>query len=226
MILTKQQAVQALKKNKFIGFTTKTGNIIMKKMNKTDYNIFVFEEGKDKPVRYVGSIMNVMATMSDKASNKDFVIVEQLATQNNEEAKSVEKAEAKEVAEPVEKAEIKEAAKPVEKNEVKEAKKEKVEKTADFDEERRAISGYEGLYDVTASGRIITVRENRPLARCNDEYGFHIVRLTKEGTASSNNVFELWKQAFPELEQTNFKGALKAKYGTGCKLSDKPGIHF
>jgi hypothetical protein len=223
MILTKQEAVQALKKNKFIGFTIKTGNIIMKKMNKTDYNIFVFEEGKDKPVRYVGSIMNVMATMSDKASNKDFVIVEQLPAQNKEEATSVEKAEVNEVAEPAEKAEIKEAAKPVEKKEVKETKKEKV---ADFDEERRAISGYEGLYDVTASGRIITVRENRPLARCNDEYGFHIVRLTKEGTASSHNVFEIWKQAFPELEQTNFKGALKAKYGTGCKLSDKPGIHF
>lgn len=223
MILTKQEAIQALKKNKFIGFTTKTGNIIMRKMNKTDYNIFVFEEGKDKPVRYVGSIMNVMATMSDKASNKDFVIVEQLPAQNKEEATSVEKAEVKEVAEPAEKAEIKEAAKPVEKKEVKETKK---EKAADFDEERRAISGYEGLYDVTASGRIITVRENRPLARCNDEYGFHIVRLTKEGTASSHNVFEIWKQAFPELEQTNFKGALKAKYGTGCKLIDKPGIHF
>ncbi|MEY9971800.1 hypothetical protein ABH966_002173 [Lysinibacillus sp. RC46] len=226
MILTKQQAIQALKKNKFIGFTIKTGNIIMKKINKTEYNIFVFEEGKDKPVRYVGSIMNVMATMSDKASNKDFVIVEQLSTPNKEEAESVVKEEVKEVVEPAEKAEIKETAKPAEKNEVKEAKKEKVEKTADFDEERRAISGYEGLYDVTASGRIITVRENRPLARCNDEYGFHIVRLTKEGTASSHNVFELWKQAYPELEQTNFKGALKAKYGTGCKLSDKPGIHF
>ncbi|MFF2178049.1 NUMOD4 domain-containing protein [Lysinibacillus sp. NPDC058147] len=223
MILTKQQAIQALKKNKFIGFTIKTGNIIIKKMNKTDYNIFVFEEGKDKPVRYVGSIMNVMSTMSDKASNKDFVIVETL---NNQEAKSVEKDEVKEVAESVEKNETKEAAKPVEKDEVKKAKKEKAEKTADIDEERRAISGYEGLYDVTASGRIITVRENRPLARCNDEYGFHIVRLTKEGTASSHNVFELWKQAFPEFEQTNFKGALKAKYGTGCKLSDKPGIHF
>ncbi|MFJ3389696.1 NUMOD4 domain-containing protein [Lysinibacillus sp. NPDC086135] len=226
MILTKQQAIQALKKNKFIGFTTKTGNIIIRKMNKTDYNIFVFEEGKDKPVRYVGSIMNVMATMSDKASNKDFVIVEQLSTQNKGEAESVENDEIKEVVEPAEKAEIKETAKPAEKNEAKEAKKEKVEKTADFDEERRAISGYEGLYDVSASGRIITVRENRPLARCNDEYGFHIVRLTKEGTASSHNVFELWKQAYPELEQTNFKGALKAKYGTGCKLSDKPGIHF
>ncbi|KOP78107.1 3-ketosteroid-delta-1-dehydrogenase [Lysinibacillus sp. FJAT-14745] len=223
MILTKQQAIQALKKNKFIGFTIKTGNIIMKKMNKTDYNIFVFEEGKDKPVRYVGSIMNVMSTMSDKASNKDFVIVETL---NKEGATSVVKDEVKEVTESVEKDEMKEAAKPVEKNEVKEAKKEKVEKAADFDEERRAISSYEGLYDVTASGRIITVRENRPLARCNDEYGFHIVRLTKEGTASSHNVFELWKQAYPELEQTNFKGALKAKYGTGCKLTDKPGVHF
>jgi len=220
MILTKQQAVQALKKNKFIGFTIATGNIIIKKMNKTDYNIFVFEEGKDKPLRYVGSIMNVMATMSDKASNKDFVIVEQLQTQSKEEAKPVVKDEVKEAAKPVEKDEVKEAAKPVEKDKVKE------EKTADFDEERRAISGYEGLYDVTASGRIITVRENRPLARCNDEYGFHIVRLTKDGSASSHNVFELWKQAYPELEQTNFKGALKAKYGTGCKLTDKPGIHF
>lgn len=238
MILTKQQAIQALKKNKFIGFTTKTGNIIMKKMNKTDYNIFVFEEGKDKPVRYVGSIMNIMATMSDKASNKDFVVMEQLAPQNNEEATTVETEEVKEVAtsvekeevkdttKPAEKEEIKEAAKPVEKNKVKEAKKEKKEKTAEINEETRAISSYEGLYEVTASGRIINVRVNRPLARCNDEYGFHIVRLTKEGTASSHNVFELWKQAYPELEQTNFKGALKAKYGTGCKLSDKPGIHF
>jgi len=225
MILTKQQAIQALKKNKFIGFTTKTGNIIMKKMNKTDYNIFVFEEGKDKPVRYVGSIMNIMATMSDKASNKDFVIMEQLAPQNNEEATTVEKEEVKEVAS-VEKEEVKEASKPVEKIEVKEAKKEKVEQAAEINEEKRAISGYEGLYEVTASGRIINMRVNRPLARCNDEYGFHIVRLTKEGTASSHNVFELWKQAYPELEQTNFKGALKAKYGTGCKLSDKPGIHF
>ena len=232
MILTKQQAVQALKKNKFIGFTIATGNIIIKKMNKTDYNIFVFEEGKDKPLRYVGSIMNVMATMSDKTSNKDFVIVEQLQTQSKEEAKPVVKDEVKEAAKPVVKDEVKEAAKPVVKDEVKEAakpvEKDKVkeETTADFDEERRAISGYEGLYDVTASGRIITVRENRPLARCNDEYGFHIVRLTKDGSASSHNVFELWKQAYPELEQTNFKGALKAKYGTGCKLTDKPGIHF
>ncbi|WP_291754664.1 3-ketosteroid-delta-1-dehydrogenase [Lysinibacillus sp. UBA5990] len=207
MILTKQEAIQALKKNKFIGFTIATGNIIMKKMNKTDYNIFVFEEGKEKPLRYVGSIMNVMATMSDKASNKDFVIVEQLPTQNN-----VAETQASENEVTVE----------------EKAVASKVEEVVVVDEteESRAIAGYEDLYKMTASGRIITVRENRPLARCNDEYGFHIARLTKDGKASSHNVFELWKQTFPELEQTQFKGALKAKYGTGCKLIDKPGIHF
>ncbi|WP_440051417.1 3-ketosteroid-delta-1-dehydrogenase [Lysinibacillus sphaericus] len=193
MILTKQQALQALNKNQFIGFTISTGNIIMKKVNKTDYNIFVYEEGNEKPMHYVGAIMNVMATMSDKASKKDFIIVEDLPTQNTvEEASEVEMDE----------------------------------KTAELYEDKRAVAGFDGLYEITASGRIITVRENRPLARCNDEYGFHIVRLTKDGAASNHNVFELWKQAFPELEQTNFKGALKAKYGTGCKLSDKPGVHF
>ncbi len=226
MILTKQEAIQALKKNKFIGFTTTTGNIIMKKMNKTDYNIFVFEEGKEKPLRYVGSIMNVMATMSDKASNKDFVIVEQLPTQNNvaetqaseNEVSVEEKAVASEVKEVV--------VDETEKVAVVVDETEEVVVAVDETEESRAIAGYEDLYKMTVSGRIITVRENRPLARCNDEYGFHIARLTKDGKAFSHNVFELWKQTFPELEQTQFKGALKAKYGTGCKLIDKPGIHF
>ncbi|MEE3809524.1 3-ketosteroid-delta-1-dehydrogenase [Lysinibacillus fusiformis] len=207
MILTKQEAIQALKKNKFIGFTITTGNIIMKKINKTEYNIFVFEEGRDKPLRYVGSIMNVMATMSDKASNKDFVIVEQLpaASSNEESQTSNQQAATEEKVAPA---------------------VEKEETVAEKTEESRAIAGYEGLYEMTVSGRILTVRENRPLARCNDEYGFHIARLTKDGKASSHNVFELWKQTFPELEHTHFKGALKAKYGTGCKLIDKPGIHF
>lgn len=207
MILTKQEAIQALKKNKFIGFTITTGNIIMKKINKTDYNIFVFEEGKEKPLRYVGSIMNVMATMSDKASNKDFFIVEQLPSENSvvETQPTEHETTTEEKVTPV---------------------KEKEEIVVEGNEESRAIAGYEGLYEMTASGRIITVRENRALARCNDEYGFHIARLTKDGKATSHNVFELWKQTFPELEQTHFKGALKAKYGTGCKLIDKPGIHF
>lgn len=205
MILTKQEAIQALKKNKFIGFTITTGNIIMKKINKTEYNIFVFEEGREKPLRYVGSIMNVMATMSDKASKKDFVIVEQLPAGNS----------AKETQSSEQEATTEEKVAPHEEKPLVEGQ-----------EESRAIAGYEGLYEMTASGRIITVRENRPLARCNDEYGFQIARLTKDGKASSHNVFELWKQTFPELEHTLFKGALKAKYGTGCKLIDKPGIHF
>lgn len=205
MILTKQEAIQALKKNKFIGFTITTGNIIMKKINKTEYNIFVFEEGREKPLRYVGSIMNVMATMSDKASKKDFVIVEQLPAGNS----------AKETQSSEQEATTEEKVAPHEEKPLVEGQ-----------EESRAIAGYEGLYEMTASGRIITVRENRPLARCNDEYGFHIARLTKDGKASSQNVFELWKQTFPELEHTLFRGALKAKYGTGCKLIDKPGIHF
>lgn len=205
MILTKQEAIQALKKNKFIGFTITTGNIIMKKINKTEYNIFVFEVGREKPLRYVGSIMNVMATMSDKASKKDFVIVEQLPAGNS----------AKETQSSEQEATTEEKVAPNEEKPLVEGQ-----------EESRAIAGYEGLYEMTASGRIITVRENRPLARCNDEYGFHIARLTKDGKASSHNVFELWKQTFPELEHTLFKGALKAKYGTGCKLIDKPGIHF
>lgn len=205
MILTKQEAIQALKKNKFIGFTITTGNIIMKKINKTEYNIFVFEEGREKPLRYVGSIMNVMATMSDKASKKDFVIVEQLPAGNS----------AKETQSSEQEATTEEKVAPNEEKPLVEGQ-----------EESRAIAGYEGLYEMTTSGRIITVRENRPLARCNDEYGFHIARLTKDGKASSHNVFELWKQTFPELKHTLFKGALKAKYGTGCKLIDKPGIHF
>lgn len=199
MILTKQQALQALNKKKFIGFTITNGNIIMKKVNKTDYNIFVYEDGNDTPMHYVGSIMNVMSTMSDKSSNKDFMIVEDLPAQE-ETAVTTDEVTIKE-----------ETAKA---------------KISSLEDESRTISGYEGLYEITASGRVISVREQRAMTRCNDEYGFHIVRLSKDGTAANHNVFELWKKAFPELEETNFKGALKAKYGTGCKLSDKPGIHF
>ena len=199
MILTKQQALQALNKNKFIGFTITNGNIIMKKVNKTDYNIFVYEEGNDTPMHYVGSILNVMSTMSDKASNKDYMIVEDLPLQEVTAA-TTDTATMEE--EPT-----------------------KVENSS-TEEESRTITDYKGLYEITASGRIISIREQRAMARCNDEFGFHIARLSKDGIASNHNVFELWKKEFPELEETNFKGALKAKYGTGCRLSDKPGIHF
>ncbi|WP_332651298.1 hypothetical protein [Lysinibacillus sp. 54212] len=77
MVLTKQQAIQALKEGQFIGFTTGTGNVLIKKSNKTDYNIYVYEEGKEEPSHYIGSITNVMATMGDKSSNKDYIVVEE-----------------------------------------------------------------------------------------------------------------------------------------------------
>ena len=88
-------------------------------------------------------------------------------------------------------------------------------------EERRFIKGYEDLYEITSTGRIITLREQRPLTRCNDEYGFHIVKLSINGVSTNHNVFEIWQQAFPELKDINFKGAVKVKYGTGCKLIKK-----
>ena len=76
-MLTKQAALNALNKGEFIGFTTTTGNVIIKKANKTDYNIYVYEEGDETPAHYIGSIANVIKTMSDKNGNKDFQIVEE-----------------------------------------------------------------------------------------------------------------------------------------------------
>lgn len=76
MTLTKQQALQALNDNQFIGFTTTQGNVIVKKTNRTDYDIFVYEEGVEEPSHYIGKITNVLATFNDKNSNKDFIIVE------------------------------------------------------------------------------------------------------------------------------------------------------
>lgn len=95
-------------------------------------------------------------------------------------------------------------------------------------EKRKMIEEYEDLYEVTETGRIISLREQRPLARCKDEYGFHIVSLTnKEGGKKNHNVFELWQKAFPEnQDRKSFKGALKAKYGTGCVLLNRKGVHF
>lgn len=75
-MLTKQAALNALNKGEFIGFTTSTGNILMKKVNKTDYNIYVYEEGNEEPAHYIGSIKNVLATINDRTANKDYQIVD------------------------------------------------------------------------------------------------------------------------------------------------------
>lgn len=77
MVLTKQQALQALNNKKIIGFTTETGNVLIKKGNRTDYNIYVYENGNEEPAHYIGTVANVLKTLNDKSSNQDFVIVEQ-----------------------------------------------------------------------------------------------------------------------------------------------------
>ncbi|MGG6446540.1 NUMOD4 domain-containing protein [Pseudobacillus badius] len=90
----------------------------------------------------------------------------------------------------------------------------------------KGIKGYEDLYEITKTGRIISLRQQRPMTRCGDEYGFHIVKLTKEGSSTNHNVFNLWQQAFPELNHSEFRGALKIKYGKACKLITGSDIHF
>lgn len=77
MTLTKQQALQALNNKQVIGFTTQTGNVLIKKANRTDYNIYVYEDGNDTPAHYIGTVTNVMKTLSDKSGNQDFVVVEE-----------------------------------------------------------------------------------------------------------------------------------------------------
>ena len=74
--MTSTEALKALNNKQFIGFTTTTGNIIMSKLNKTEYNIYVYEEGIEEPAHYIGNVANVLRTMNDKSSNKDFMIVE------------------------------------------------------------------------------------------------------------------------------------------------------
>lgn len=80
-------------------------------------------------------------------------------------------------------------------------------------ENSKPIRNFEGFYEITESGRIISLRARRPLARCKDEYGFHIVRLyNSNGVHTNCNVFDLWKEAYPERDHSDFKGAMKAKY--------------
>jgi len=89
----------------------------------------------------------------------------------------------------------------------------------EFHEERKSIQGYEGIYEVSRSGRIISLKEKRALTRCNDEYDFHIVKLYKNGESFSYNVLKLWEKEFSKLNSNEFKGAQKPKYDTGCKLT-------
>jgi hypothetical protein len=70
----------------------------------------------------------------------------------------------------------------------------------------KPIKGYEGLYDISETGKVYSHRSKRTLKRCGDEYGFHIVRLHKNGKATNLKVYELWKGVFPDSNKTEFKG--------------------
>ncbi|AIF44519.1 NUMOD4 domain-containing protein [Virgibacillus sp. SK37] len=96
-----------------------------------------------------------------------------------------------------------------------------------MNEIRREIPGYKGLYEITESGKIISLRQQRPIARCNDEYGFHIVKLTNhKGEKKNHNVYDLWNKIFENADKRKFKGALKPKYGIACKILRSGDVHF
>jgi hypothetical protein len=81
-----------------------------------------------------------------------------------------------------------------------------------MNEESRSIIGYEGLYEITRSGRVYSLRAKCTMKRCGDEYGFHIVKLSKNGKGNNHNLFKLWEQVFEECDKEEFKGARKVKY--------------
>ncbi|MEK5208095.1 NUMOD4 domain-containing protein [Psychrobacillus sp. FSL H8-0510] len=76
----------------------------------------------------------------------------------------------------------------------------------------KTIEGYEGLYEITESGRIYSIRHKRFMVRCENEYGFHIVKLSKNGKGTNHRVFDLWRKAFEDLTENKFKGAKKRIY--------------
>ncbi|WP_077618360.1 NUMOD4 domain-containing protein [Bacillus sinesaloumensis] len=79
-------------------------------------------------------------------------------------------------------------------------------------EERKPIIGYENLYEITRSGKIFSVKRKRTMKRRGDEYGFHVVKLSKEGKATNHNVFELWQKHFPDISESEYRGAKKVIY--------------
>lgn len=75
-----------------------------------------------------------------------------------------------------------------------------------MEEERRSVSGYEELYDITRSGRVLIKRNNRVRHRNGDEYGFVNVHLNKNGNRTLFKTFDLWRRAFPDADLSEYKG--------------------
>jgi hypothetical protein len=74
------------------------------------------------------------------------------------------------------------------------------------EEEKRSIIGYEELYHMTRSGRIIIKRNNRARHREGNEYGYANVHLNKNGVRTLYKTLELWKTAFPDADLSEYKG--------------------
>lgn len=74
-----------------------------------------------------------------------------------------------------------------------------------MEEERRGIKGYEELYDITRSGRIIIKRNNQVRHKEGDEYGYKYVHLHNKGERKLYKTFELWKAAYPDADISEYK---------------------
>ncbi|WP_342480384.1 NUMOD4 domain-containing protein [Paenibacillus sp. FSL L8-0340] len=76
-----------------------------------------------------------------------------------------------------------------------------------MEEERKDVEGYEEIYEITRSGRIISIKTGKARHRNGDAYGYANVHLHKNGDRELAKTFELWKHAaFPEASQAEYKG--------------------
>lgn len=76
-----------------------------------------------------------------------------------------------------------------------------------FDEIKVDIPDYEGLYQITESGKIYSESKKSYKTLNNDPYGFENVRLYKNGKPKTYKTYELWKRAFnDQLPDISYKG--------------------
>lgn len=78
-----------------------------------------------------------------------------------------------------------------------------------MDEERKSVraKGYEHLYDVSRSGRIINKKTNIVKKLYGNEYGFVNVHLCKNGERELFKTFDLWEDVYGEVaSKSEYKG--------------------
>ncbi|MYL47273.1 3-ketosteroid-delta-1-dehydrogenase [Virgibacillus halodenitrificans] len=77
------------------------------------------------------------------------------------------------------------------------------------DEIRKSVKakGFEDLYDVTQSGRIIAKKTNHVKVFNGDPYNFANVHLYKDGERELFKTYDLWKEVFGgEFADSEYKG--------------------